>query len=145
LLYKLAARTADLAAELAGNEAVAQFYDRRAAAKLAKQLESERKAAVEQLKETVYFHRQVAWLQDRFPKAELHHVPGLVRVVDKKDIETADWSLTPGRYVGVAPPEPEDDFDFEQTIVDIHTELAELNKEAGALAAKIHENLEGLV
>jgi hypothetical protein len=26
---------------------------------------------VEQLKHVTYFHRQVAWLQERFPKAEL--------------------------------------------------------------------------
>ena len=61
-----------------------------------------------------------------------------------KDVEDADWSLTPGRFVGVAPPEPDDDFDFEQTIRDIHTELADLHKEAVELAAKIEENFEEL-
>ena len=60
-----------------------------------KQLDEERKAAVEQLKQAVYFHRQVVWLQDRFPKAELEAVPGLVKLVDRKEIEAADWSLTP--------------------------------------------------
>jgi type I restriction enzyme M protein len=59
-------------------------------------------------------------------------------------IEAADWSLTPGRYVGVAPPEEDEDFDFEQTMRDIHTELADLNKEAAELAAKIQENFEEL-
>jgi len=58
------------------------------------------------------------------------HVPGLVKLVHQKDIEAADWSLTPGRYVGVAPPEVDEDFDFEQTLSDIHVELADLNKEA---------------
>ena len=64
--------------------------------------------------------------------------------MDLKDIEAADWSLTPGRYVGVAPPEEDEDFDFEQTLRDIHTELADLNKEAMELAAKIQENFEEL-
>ena len=77
----------------------------------------------------------MAWLQDRFSKAELQAVPGLVKLMDRKEIEGADWSLTPGRYVGVAPPEEDEDFDFEQTIHDIHTELADLNKEAALLAA----------
>ena len=45
-------------------------YDRRAHGRLVKQLDEERKAAVEQLKHAAYFHRQVAWLQDRFPKAD---------------------------------------------------------------------------
>jgi hypothetical protein len=34
----------------------------------------------------------------------------------------------------------DEDFDFEQTLRDIHTELADLNKEAVELAAKIQEN-----
>ena len=45
------------------------------------------------------------------------------------EIEAADWSLTPGRYVGVAPPEVDEDFDFEQTLKDIHLELADLNRQ----------------
>ncbi len=144
LLYKLTARVADLGSELAGDEAIAVAYDRRAAGKLVKQLDDERKAAVEQLKHAVYFHRQMAWLQDRFPNAELQAVPGLVKLVDRKEIEAADWSLTPGRYVGVAPPEEDEDFDFEGTLRDIHTELADLNKEASKFAAKIQENFEEL-
>jgi type I restriction enzyme M protein len=67
-----------------------------------------------------------------------------VKLVDRKEIEAADWSLTPGRYVGVAPAEEDEDFDFEQTLRDIHTELADLNKEAAELAATIQRNLEGL-
>jgi type I restriction enzyme M protein len=144
LLYKLTARVADLGVELAADDAISAAYDRRTTGRLVKQLDEERKAAVEQLKHAAYFHRQVVWLQDRFPKAEFEAVPGLVKLVDRKDIEAADWSLTPGRYVGIAPPEEDEDFDFEQTLHDIHTELADLNKEAAELAAKIQENFEEL-
>ena len=144
LLYKLAGWVAEVGAELAADDAISAAYDRRALGRLVKQLDEARKAAVEQLKHGVYFHRQVAWLQDRFPNAELEAVPGLVKRVDRKEIEAADWSLTPGRYVGVAPPEENEDFDFEQTLRDIHTELADLNKEAAELAAKIQENFEEL-
>ena len=144
LLYKLAARLAALVAELAADDAISAAYDRRVTNRLVKQLDEERKAAVEQLKHAAYFHRQVAWLQDRFPRAELEAVPGLVKLVDRKDIEAADWSLTPGRYVGVAPPEEDENFDFEQTLRDIHTELADLNKEAVELVAKIQKNFEEL-
>jgi type I restriction enzyme M protein len=158
LLYKLTARVAELGGALstnmptppppsrgrAGDGGDNEPYDRRAAAKLIKQLDEQRKTAVEQLKQAVYFHRQVAWLQDRFPKAELEAVPGLVKLVDRAEIEAADWSLTPGRYVGVATPEVDDDFDFEQTLRDIHTELADLNKEAAGLAEKIQTNFEEL-
>jgi len=139
LLYKLVGRAGQLAGETA-----AELYDRRAGSKRLKQLDEERKAVVEQLKHAAYFHRQMVWLQDRFPDAVFAAVPGLCKVVSRADIEAADWSLTPGRYVGVAPPEVDEDFDFEQALRDIHVELADLNKEAGELAGKIQENFEEL-
>ena len=144
LLYKLGARVANLGAELATDDAISAAYDHRATGRLVKQLDEERKAAVEQLKHAAYFHRQAVWLQDRFPKAELEAVPGLVKLVDRKEIEANDWSLAPGRYVGVAPPEEDEDFDFEKTLRNIHTELADLDKEAAKLAARIQENFEEL-
>ena len=148
LLYKLTSRGVQLAQELAVNPLLpigeGISYDRKLAAKRVKQLEEKRKQAEEQLKLAAYFHRQVAWLQDRFPEAQMRPVPGLCKVVTRADIEAADWSLTPGRYVGVAPPEVDEDFDFEQTLRDIHMELADLNREAVELAMRIQENFEGL-
>jgi len=144
LLYKLTSRAASSAGELAEAESVAAVYDRRANGKLIKQLDETRRAAVEQLKHATYFHRQIVWLQDRFPQAAMQPVPGLVKVVTQSEIEAADWSLTPGRYVGVAPAEVDEDFDFEQAITEIHEELAGLNAEAVELAATIQKNLEEL-
>jgi type I restriction enzyme M protein len=71
-------------------------------------------------------------------------VPGLVKLLERNDIEAAVGSLTPGSHVGVAPPEEDETFDFDQTLNDIHTELADLNKEAVELAAKIQKNFEEL-
>lgn len=130
---------------MTNDDAAAFEYDRRGTTKLLKQLDERRRVAVEQLKVPVYFHRQIVWLQERFPKAELQDVPGLVKLVDRKKIEASDWSLTPGRYVGVALPIEDEDFDFEQVMREIHKELSDLNKEAAALAAKIQENFEKLV
>ncbi len=145
LLYKLAARSAELAHELASNyDEAREFYDRRNVSKHLKRLDETRKAAVEELKHALYLHRQIHWLQDHFPEAKMRDVPGLCKVVSRTDIESADWSLTPGRYVGVAPVEVDEDFDFEQALRDIHLELADLNKEACALAAKIQRNFEEL-
>ncbi|TWI13537.1 N-6 DNA methylase [Aerolutibacter ruishenii] len=103
-----------------------------------------RRAAVEALKPVRYFHRQALWLQERFPEAELRDVPGLVKRVSRAEIEANDWSLTPGRYVGVAPEEVDEDFDFEAALREIHLELSGLNEEAGALAATIARNFEEL-
>ena len=150
LLYKLAARAAQLATDLSPSPLAGEgrgegaTFDRRATSKLIKQLDEERKAAVDQLKAATYLHRQIVWLQDRFPKAEMQDVLGLCKVVSRAEIEAADWSLTPGRYVGVARAEVDEDFDFEQTLRDIHVELADLNREAVELAAKIQENFEEL-
>ena len=144
LLSKLLTRAGYLAQELAGIDQASDVYDRKVAGKRLKQLDEERKAAVGQLKAATYFHRQIVWLQDRFPDAEMRDVPGLCKVVARAEIETADWSLTPGRYVGIAPPDVDQDFDFEQTLRDIHVELADLNKEAIELAAKIQEDFEEL-
>lgn len=144
LLYKLVSRIGDLGAELAADEAISAVYVRRDTARLVKRFDEERKAAVEQLKHAVYFHRQVIWLQDRFPEAKLQAVPGLVKLVDRKDIEAADWSLTPGRYVGVAPAEEDPDFDFEEALREIHIELNDLNTEAAQLATTIRKNFEEL-
>ena len=52
--------------------------------------------------------------------------------------------ITPGRYVGVAPAEVDEDFDFGQAMRDIHLELKDLDREASDLAAKIQANFEGL-
>jgi type I restriction enzyme M protein len=145
LLYKLASRVVSFAADLTASDEVAAVYDRRENAKLAKQLEEQRRAAVDQLKHAAYFHRHIIWLQDRFPDAEIQPLSGLVKVVTRKEIADADWSLTPSRYVGIAKSEVDEDFDFEQSITDIHSELATLNKEAVSLAKTVQQNLEELV
>ena len=69
---------------------------------------------------------------------------GLVKLVDRSEIEANDWSLTPGRYVGVAPEQEDEDFDFEETLREIHVELEDLNAEAARLAATIKKNFEEL-
>ena len=143
LVAKLAIRLVDVTEKEAGARSH-DTWDSRAIGRLEKELEARRKATVGQLKTTAYFERQAHWLLSRFPEAHFVPIPGLCRIVTRANIEAADWSLTPGRYVGVAPPEVDADFDFEQVLRDIHIELADLNKESVALATKIQENFEVL-
>ena len=71
-------------------------------------------------------------------------VPGLCRVIERGEVE--DGSLTPGRYVGVAPQvEDEDEETFEVRMREIHAELAGLNAEAVELATAIQKNFEELL
>ena len=141
-LYRTACRLAE-ACEGAG----ARDFDgwsTRVLGRLRKEADRARHAAVGQLKQVRYFYRQAAWLLERFPEGRLRDVAGLVKLVGLKDIEANDWSLTPGRYVGVAPEVEDEDFDFEEVLRGIHLELEGLNAEAGELAGVIARNFEEL-
>ena len=109
-----------------------------------KVLDEARKEAVAHLRLPRYFRQQARWLQGRFPDAELRDVEGLVKLADLKELEENDWSLTPGRHVGVAPKEEDENFNFEDALLEIHIELEGLNVEAAELAAKIARNFEEL-
>ena len=133
-LYKVAAG----AVETCGN------HNARAAANALRETDDARRRAVEQLERAPYLYRQARWLTDRFPDAELRDVEGLVKLVDRSEIAANDWSLTPGRYVGVADTQADDDADFAQTLRAIHEELDELNTESVTLAATIRMNFSAL-
>jgi type I restriction enzyme M protein len=95
------------------------------------------------LHETEYFYKQAHWLTSRFPEGVYTDVEGLCKVVTQKEIEAKDWSLSPGRYVGVDTA-TDDDFDYEERLSEIHIELEGLNEEAVALANAISENFKEL-
>ena len=140
---ELAAKLAGRAIDIANKELEAGSSDRWARTEInrsRKALDSARRDAVEQLRTTRYFVRQADCLQERFPDAELRDVEGLVKLVQRHEIEAHGWSLTPGRYVGVAPEETDQDFDFEEALRAIHIDLEELNEEAVQLAARIDHN-----
>jgi type I restriction enzyme M protein len=111
---------------------------------LKKETEETRDILVNQLKQIRYFYHQAQWLIERFPDGQYRDVEGLVKLVDREELKENDWSLTPGRYVGVAPEEEDPDFDFEETMRNIHAELQELNIQANELAEKINDNFREL-
>jgi type I restriction enzyme M protein len=142
LLYKLISRLIDLCeTDLSARES--DVWQNREIAKARKTADEARQVAAEAVKQVRYFHRQAHWLTERFPEGKLRDVPGLVKLVDVSEMGD-DCSLTPGRYVGVAPEEVDEDFDFEETLHDIHVELQGLNAEAVELAEKIARNFEEL-
>jgi type I restriction enzyme M protein len=95
------------------------------------------------LHETEYFWKQAHWLQSRFPEGKYTDVEGLCKVVTQADIEAKDWSLSPGRYVGVDTA-TDDDFDYEERLHEIHIELDGLNEEAISLSNTISDNFKEL-
>ena len=143
LALKLAGRAVDIAVkELDARES--DHWVNTDINKARRVLEDARAAGVEALRQARYFVLQADWLQERFPEAELRNVEGLVKLVSRSAIEEHDWSLTPGRYVGVVPEVEDEDFDFEETMRYIHIDLNRLNEEAAELAAQIARNFKEL-
>jgi len=143
-VQKLTVRGVDLARkELRATSSAA--WVNREIRKYLDDLEKTRDVAVEVMRGLTYPFAQVTWLQTRFPDGRMADVSGLCKVVTLDEIAEQDHSLTPGRYVGVAPPEPEDEEHVEARLREIHLELQGLNEESAELAAVIAGNFEGLL
>ncbi len=90
------------------------------------------------LHEVEYFYKQAHWLTSRFPDGKYVDVEGLCKVVTQEEIEQKDWSLSPGRYVGVDAA-VDDGIDYEERLNEIHIELDGFNEETRQLANPISE------
>lgn len=108
------------------------------------------KAALEELHhevknaESSFSH--IHWLQERFPKAEYEDVTGLCKLADLEEIKEQDYSLNPGRYVGVVIEEDgKTEEEFIADIVSLQDQLNELTKVAGSLHEQIDTNTSLLV
>lgn len=144
LVNKLLGRAIERAEKDLGARDSKLWWNSRELNTLRKEADTNRQNAIEQLKSVRGFYRHAHWLLERFPDAKLRDVEGLVKVVDREELQANDWSLTPGRYVGVSPEEEDEGFDFEETLREIHLELNDLNSEAIRLADEIAKNFEGL-
>ena len=143
----LAAKLAGQAVDIAVKELDARESDHWANSDIntaRRALENARATVIEALRNVRYFVFQANWLQERFPKAELRDVEGLVKLADRTEIADHDWSLAPGRHVGVAPEEEDEDFDFQGMLRSIHIDLEGLNEEAAQLAMCITRNFKEL-
>lgn len=97
-------------------------------------------------KSPVYFIKMAEWLQQRFPNAEFEDVTGLCKLANITDIEEQDYSLNPGRYVGVVIEEDgltEEEF-FEEIKIN-QTTLMELNSSSNDIVLDIEKNLLELI
>lgn len=84
-------------------------------------------------------------LEKLFPNFEYQDIAGLCKEATTEDIEKQGWSLNPGRYVGVAKEEENEDFDFVKTLKGFNEELAALNEEAHRLESSISSNISELL
>lgn len=86
----------------------------------------------------------LAMLVGRFPKMAYRDVTGLCKMATLAEIEAQDWSLNPGRYVGVGE-RAADEFDFSERLEKLNEELETLNVEAAKVEEDIAENMKCLL
>ena len=96
-----------------------------------------------------YWSDQIEWLSENFPEGKYRDVLGLCKVakMDGEDgIIDQDYSLNPGRYVGVA---IEDDGmtpeEYKKAMVSLTSELRELSEQAANLEENINSVVEKLL
>ena len=104
-----------------------------------------RDLGVEAFKRATYFINQGHWLLSRFPDGQYQDVAGLCKATSRDEIAANEYSLTPGRYVGVAPVCDDDEEDFVTRMREIQSELADLSAMGRALAERIAINFEELL
>jgi type I restriction enzyme M protein len=98
------------------------------------------------LSEAHYFLTQIKWLHERFPEARYEDVIGLCKCASMEEIEEQDYSLNPGRYVGIV---IEDDGmteeEFKGMILSLNGELNTLYNQSNELGKVIMTNINKLV
>ena len=97
----------------------------------------------DEVKSAEMFFQHIQWLQDRFPMAKYEDVIGLCKLATPEELKEQDYSLNPGRYVGVVI--LEDGRSEEEFLADIRSgadQLQEFQLDAYALEAVIAKNLQ---
>ena len=84
-------------------------------------------------------------MAEAFPDGRYRDVPGLCKIATRDEIKAQDWSLNPGRYVGVAPGQAHDDEEFKCEAGGAAGGIGELNAEAAQLQARIAQNVAELL
>jgi type I restriction enzyme M protein len=87
-----------------------------------------------------YYHHAAEWLIKHFPKGTYNNVAGLCKIVSRQEVSEKDYSLSPGRHVGVDNSGDQKEADYEERLNQIHLELEQLNTEATEIAMVINKN-----
>ena len=108
------------------------------------------KTALEELHQDVknaeIFYQHIHWLQERFPNAQYEDVTGLCKLATPEEVKEQDYSLNPGRYVGVVIEEDgKTEEEFIAELLAMNDELSGLNGAARELEAVIAHNVASMV
>jgi type I restriction enzyme M protein len=99
-----------------------------------------------EIRDAEYFFTHIDWLQERFPGAKYEDVIGLCKLATLKEIKEQDYSLNPGRYVGVVIEEDgKTEEEFAAEILALNEELQKLNAKAREMGDVIGQNIKQLI
>ncbi len=105
-----------------------------------KELIAETEQQVAEIAEALEVANQLVWLTDKFGDDGIYRdIPGLCRIATIEEVESKQFSLTPGAYTG-AEEVKDDGVDFTARMKEIHSELDRLQKESAEIFATIKEN-----
>ncbi|MDZ8119181.1 type I restriction-modification system subunit M [Pontiella agarivorans] len=111
-----------------------------------KKLKEALEALHTEVKNAELFFKHIHWLQERFPKAEYEDVTGLCKLATPEEVAEQDYSLNPGRYVGVVIEEDgKTEEEFIAELLEMNEELSALNSESVKLTTIINKNIESIV
>ena len=95
-----------------------------------------------EVKNAESYYKHIEWLQERFPKSEYEDITGLCKSATPQEVKEQDYSLNPGRYVGVVIEEDgKTEEEFVEELLTMNQELSSLNREARKLEKIIHHNI----
>lgn len=107
-----------------------------------KALKTALEALHDEVKTAESYYKHIHWLQERFPKAEYEDVIGLCKLASPMEVKEQDYSLNPGRYVGVVIEEDgKTEEEFVADLLLMNDEMTRLNDEARGLEGAIAHNV----
>ena len=94
------------------------------------------------MKNAESYFGHIHWLQERFPEAQYEDVTGLCKLADLDDVKEQDYSLNPGRYVGVVIEEDgKTEEEFIADIIGLNSQLATLDEASRDLSRVVNQNI----
>lgn len=98
-----------------------------------------------EVKTAELWFKHIEWLQTRFPEAKYEDVTGLCKLATLEEVREQDYSLNPGRYVGVVIEEDgKTEEEFIADLVAMNGEFSALNDAAHILENMIAANVKAL-
>lgn len=119
---------------------------RQTADRATKQLKTALEALHAEVRNAESAFTHIRWLQERFPEAKYEDVTGLCKLADIEEIKEQDYSLNPGRYVGVVIEEDgKTEEEFIADLVSFQDQLGALSEHTSTLERTIAANIGKIV